>query len=58
MKGAIPIKHIGDLHIMIADIVNMMGNQHVLSSLETASLMTIRNHMDAEITRRKQKETT
>ena len=51
--GTIPLKHIGDMHILTIDLVNVFKSHDVLRSLTDNQLLTLNSAVVCEIDRRK-----
>jgi hypothetical protein len=55
MKGAIPIQQVGDLHLRIADLVEVLRKPAVLAEFEDWQLLQTGDAVTKEIERRKKK---
>ena len=53
MNGTIPLKHIGDMHILTSDLVTVFGNAEVLRMLSDHQLISLQGSIGGEIDRRK-----
>jgi hypothetical protein len=49
----IPLKHIGDMHILTSDLVNVFKNAEVLRTLDDHQLTAMHSAIGGEISRRK-----
>jgi hypothetical protein len=52
-NGTIPLKHIGDMHILTSDLVNVFKNADVLRTLSDNQLVTLQSSVGGEFDRRK-----
>jgi hypothetical protein len=52
-NGTIPLKHIGDMHILTSDLVNVFKNAEVLRTLTDHQLIDMRSAIGGEIDRRR-----
>jgi hypothetical protein len=52
-NGTIPLKHIGDMHVLTADLVNVFKNADVLRTLADHHLLAMQSAISGEIDRRK-----
>jgi hypothetical protein len=51
--GIIPLKHVGDMHILTSDLVTVFRNADVLRTLSEHQLISLQGSIGSEIDRRK-----
>jgi len=52
VNGAIPLKHVGDMHILTSDLVTVFKNADVLRTLTDHQLIAMQSAVMGEIDRR------